>query len=371
MTPAYWTDGKTAERHNVSLAVIDNDLVFYDEDNNEIQRWPCAGLQLMEEVYRNDPVRLKHLEHPTQVITIHDHLFLEQLINKQPKLGRRHLVKYSATQRLLIFSAALTSIVLGMFVSIPYLASPIAASLPPSWEQSWGEGVASIMVKETCIAPEGQVALETLLNQITAGSNSRYQFNVVVSNDPMVNAFALPGGQIVIQRGLIDKANDSTEVAGVLAHEVAHIIERHPTEGVVRAIGTQVLIAGLIGDASTAASILSEASQLLIDMAYSRDDESEADELGVALLNKAGIRSDGLISFFEKLQVTTKQADVPDVLKYLSSHPAEQTRINSLNAIVQPDSEPAMNSKDWQALKNICDQIGPITEPPAKKDIQA
>lgn len=371
MIPAYWTDGKTAQRHNVKLSLLDDALVFYDTDNTELQRWPCAGLQLMEEVYRQGPARLKHKDHQTQVVTINDHAFLEILISKQPALRRRHLVKYSATQRLAIFGTTLASIVVAMFISIPYLASPIAASLPLSWEKSWGDGVASLMINETCTAPEGQLALNKLLQQITSVSRSRYTFKVNVTNDPLVNAFALPGGQIVIQKGLIDQADDGTEVAGVLAHEIAHIIERHPTEGVVRSIGTKVLIAGLIGDANTAASIIGEAGELLIDMAYSREDEAEADRLGISLLNKAGLRSDGLSVFFEKLQATNKELKLPDVLQYLSSHPSEQARIDNLNALMKPDAEPAMELKDWQALKNICDQVGPEPAPPAKVEVEA
>ena len=114
-----------------------------------------------------------------------------------------------------------------------------------------------------------------------------------VLKDRSVNAFAAPGGHVVVLSGLIDEAKSGDEVAGVLAHEIAHVIHRHPMESLVRAMGLAVLAEALSGD-----GLGGTAAMLLAVTAYSREAEAEADATAVALLEGSrGLRSVGLDRF--------------------------------------------------------------------------
>src|SRR5690606_26348291 len=107
-------------------------------------------------------------------------------------------------------------------------------------------------------------------------------FTVSVADDPQVNAFAAPGGRIVLLEGLLREAESPDEIAGVLAHEIGHVTERHPTAAALRLLGIQALLTGIFGDGSLA-SAAAGAGGLLVALSYSRDDERTADRLAAEL----------------------------------------------------------------------------------------
>ena len=180
----------------------------------------------------------------------------------------------------------------------------------------------------------------------TAEEAAAYKLHIV--NAKTVNAFAAPGGNIVIFKGLIDAAQSPDEVAGVLAHEMGHIIENHPVEFAVRQLGFKLLTTLLIGRDGTALGI----GQQLITLNYSRDAEREADAIAVERLRAANLRTDGLAKFLERL--ADKESNLPEIFKYLSTHPASSDRASSVRQ--NPSgARPAMTETIWQALKNICD----------------
>ncbi len=160
------------------------------------------------------------------------------------------------------------------------------------------------------------------------------QFTFTVLDTPIVNAFALPGGYIYITRGLLALAENEAEVAGVLAHEIGHVTARHSAEryGNVVAAGVATTLLGVIvgGPAADAAG---GAANIALQ-SYSRDQEFEADTLGVRYLSRAGYDPKGMSSFLEKLQAHSRleaelrgkpgEADKFDIMQ---THPRTTDRI--------------------------------------------
>ena len=184
-----------------------------------------------------------------------------------------------------------------------------------------------------------------------AAAGSPFQVTVRVIPRKTVNAFAAPGGQVVLFSGLIEKAESPEEVAGVMAHEIAHATERHPMQSMLRAAGVFLLAALLVGDTSTLGAFASEGAKVLLVLSYSRDTEREADRIGMELLNRAGIRGDGLVHFFARLQEEAKGKDRLPVL--FASHPMHAERVERLK-LLATGTQAALSPKQWRALRGIC-----------------
>ena len=184
------------------------------------------------------------------------------------------------------------------------------------------------------------------------------ELEIHVVESKQINAFALPGGQMVVFTGLLHHANSPEEVAGVLAHEIAHVTKRHGLERIIQSVGVITVVQLLMGDAT---GVMGMAVQLLTVATinnYSRDQESEADEEGVALLDAAGINPNGLAGFFEVLKEESPSDEntpeaLQDALSWMSTHPDTDQRIEHVTeltrAIPNPTYEPLV--VPWDAMK--------------------
>lgn len=161
----------------------------------------------------------------------------------------------------------------------------------------------------------------------------KYQFFVL--DDPMVNAFALPGGYVYVTRGLLAQANSEAELAAVLGHEVGHITGRHSAErysrGVVTSLGAMVLSAAL--DNPTASQALGVGSDLFLK-SYSREQENESDYLGLRYMTRAGYHPSGMPAFLTALEANTSlQGQINGQSgqgpSWFSTHPLTASRIQS------------------------------------------
>ena len=161
-----------------------------------------------------------------------------------------------------------------------------------------------------------------------------YHFYVVADKTP--NAFTIPGGHIFIHTGLFSMTENKHEIAGVLAHEIGHAFERHPTKGLTRAYGINYL-AGLVLDknAGTLRTLSIRITETGILTRYGRQDEIEADHLGFNLLKQSGYSPDGLLNFLVKIQRLQRD---PGLLQLLSSHPPTTERIETLKALQSRDA---------------------------------
>jgi predicted Zn-dependent protease len=168
----------------------------------------------------------------------------------------------------------------------------------------------------------------------------------VNSND--INAFALPGGPMFVNRGMLAAATTEGQVAGVLAHELSHALQHHPTRHLVRALGTSLLFDLMLGTGGA----LREAGEVALALSYSRDLEREADDGALALLDAAGISAAPFAGFFERLEAA--HAAGSGVPPWLRTHPATAERIAHIRAAAAAGGTPALSPEEWAALKGIC-----------------
>src|SRR5207244_7577123 len=174
---------------------------------------------------------------------------------------------------------------------------------------------------------------------------------VTIVDHPAVNAFAAPGGHIVVLRGLLERTRTPEELAGVLAHEIQHVYHRHPTRLVVQHTSAGLLAAAVAGDVSALMAYSLEAARILGTLRYSRQYEAEADAAGLRMLATARVDPRGLSSFLGQLVPAEKGA--PPALAYFASHPATAERITTLQRLaaeVRDTPTPIVTSRDWKDI---------------------
>lgn len=148
----------------------------------------------------------------------------------------------------------------------------------------------------------------------------------IIHDDGTANAFCAPGGYIFVYTGLMKYVYNTDELAGVLAHEMAHADRRHSTDGLTRDYGISLLLRLIFGDDGSA---VGELAGSLFSLNYSRSDEREADEYGVAYLCETAFVSDASKHFFERMAEENGTAYVPP---FLSTHPDDGTRVRTIEA---------------------------------------
>jgi len=174
-------------------------------------------------------------------------------------------------------------------------------------------------VKDTVVVGAIQKMVDRLKPHTKTFDGKPLEFRVTVVDAPIVNAFCLPGGRIVVFTGLLRKAADPDQVAAVLGHEMAHATLRHGLQRIAQSMGLVVAVQVMIGDIGGLMAVVAEVAQQGIITSYGREQETESDLEGLRMAHAAGIDGSALERFFGVLQ--DEHGDVPEVLQWLSSHP--------------------------------------------------
>jgi predicted Zn-dependent protease len=164
-----------------------------------------------------------------------------------------------------------------------------------------------------------------------------------------VNAIALPGGYVYVFQGLIAKAENADEIAGVIAHEIGHVANRDGTKAMLEGAGLSFLFGMLLGDFVGGGAVVLAARNVL-QSSYSREAEAAADAYGTDLMNKAGGDARALAVMLDKTGGATEPG-----MKILMDHPETKARIAAINRMAAArQASPFLEASEWAALKQIC-----------------
>ena len=243
--------------------------------------------------------------------------------------------------RAVMIGVLLSATVLFVGSRFPSWAAPL---VPLEWEERFGDALVGDFGGRFCKGRGGQAALNKMAARLAPDAGA---LNVRVVKIDLVNAVALPGGNIVIFEELLREADGPDEVAGILAHEIAHVEERHVTQALLRQLGMGVILAAFGG--TTGANI-----ETFMAARYSRGAEREADAAAIRRLQKAAISPHPTAAFFER--IAAQEAKAPQALTYLSSHPMSAERQRKFRASAQEGRSysPSLSRDDWEALWDIC-----------------
>ncbi len=218
--------------------------------------------------------------------------------------------------------------------------------VPLSQEKELGDKMEAQIAQQMPVAPADS-ELDKQINRIGARLIEPLTGTEIFMSDDSPNAFAIPGGSIYIHTGLIQFAQSEAELAGVMAHEIGHVYERHPAKSVSRQYGLQQLAGVLLPEnANKLQTMAAQFASGGILNKYGRDDEREADEIGYYVMKKAGYDPRGLLRFFERLQKATGGSSTP---AFFRSHPPTPERIQRLEALISQGEE-SIQFKDTREL---------------------
>ncbi len=240
----------------------------------------------------------------------------------------------------------------GVILAVPRMLAASIAELPTSVDRQLGDAaMAQVELSgEALEDPSVTAALETIVSRLSPFAARRgFDYRVHVIEGDEVNAFALPGGQIVVFTGLLRRAESADQVAGVLAHEMSHVTLRHGLRNVAHRAGLVLATQILLGDASGWTQLAADAAVLAQSNGYSREEEAAADAEGVRMMTAAGLDPEGMASFFQLLE------DEPgsEVPTWLSTHPDLGDRVAHVRALERTLRAAPRRplDVDWPAVK--------------------
>jgi len=356
-----YLNGRSAKRHPITIQLAREALHIRTSDDRSVT-WPYNRIRQIQGSYEGEPVRLEYGAEPAQSIVVQDIGFLDALQEAAvTRIGHVHDPRRRTLRlRLTVVSAlALVPVIAGLYLwGIPSVANILAPLMPLSWEERLGNSVFEHVAPADlrCNDARRSAKLERILGRLSAAvSDSPYHLQLTVVDRPVINAFALPGGRIVVLRGLLEAADTPEQLAGVLAHELQHVYKRHSVRAVMEQVSTGLLIAAVTGDITGTLASGIEGARVLGMLRYSRLHEEEADREGLRMLKAAEIDAAGMIAFYRMME--GKQSRRTNAPSYLSTHPDTGDRIANLVTLAGPSPlNPAalLSGEEWNDARSIC-----------------
>ncbi|MCP2042080.1 M48 family metallopeptidase [Pontibacter sp. HSC-36F09] len=313
--------------------------------------WELAGIHQSE--FNDATTLLRYGKFPQQSISVVDKEFKEAL--QQQYRGTAFLKSsYNSVLSLGLTGIAIMALsLLGLLVAfviwgVPALADRVAMHFPQSYERQLGEQLYTKMLQGYQVNEEKTAALNAYLSELETDLDYPITAAVVTSDE--VNAFAIPGGYVVVYEGIIDKMEQHEELAALMGHELAHIQKRHSLRAMTRSLSYYMLASVFFGDVSGVAAVLVDNASSLRNLEYSRNLELEADRYGLELLRRNELNPQGVVLLMERLQTS----DSSEMLAFLSTHPNSEERIRVLNELIgegkQPYKKNPVLQRHWEKL---------------------
>lgn len=341
---------------------------------------PFEGTELVLGGASNRLVFIKHPSVSDWSIYTSDLAILNHSAIKNHPTLKKHSRKVKNSRQ---FAWVIVALVAFLIVAAPtyvvfnmdVLAKSVVSQIPVEWETRLAEtSMAQMQInQEFYDREETDQLLKPLVNPLLdALSSTPYDYQFYIVNDASLNAFALPGGHVVIHTGLILKADTAEELLGVLGHEISHVTEQHGLRNVVSSAGVYLVLSALIGDVNGLMATVAGAAPLLLNMSYSRKFETEADTKGFELLVSANVDPRGFARFFEKMKQEEEERMVKleddkarealeFAMKYISSHPGTEDRMAHINKMSESSQGPYMDlQSEFEQLKQVI--TGYVTE---------
>ncbi|MEH6402744.1 MAG: M48 family metallopeptidase [Sneathiella sp.] len=361
-TIARYFDGRSSQSETVRIEVYGSTLLISNEEGGEVDRWLLAEIRDENASIRAGDVNLSIATgNPARLIS-EDITFIDELEKYCPNIRKKRAGAPGWWRPVaVVVSVAIVSVGLFFTIGLPGIASFIANVLPVETRQNIGLTVEDQMIRTfskgaeegdaVCNSIPGQDALEKMIEKLSNADGVReFPLSVVVIKSKTANAFALPGGHMVVMSALIDRAKSANALAGVLSHEISHVEEKHPTRLFVSNLGIAAILSLAFGDI-TGGTIFAGAGQLALGAAYSRDFERTADNRAIDIMSTLNFDISEVIPLLQSL---VPKKNVSSLFSLFASHPDMEGRIAQLVEIGSTGESSPLTKGEWLSLKSIC-----------------
>ncbi|HXH19989.1 MAG TPA: M48 family metallopeptidase [Chitinophagales bacterium] len=354
--PAYegrYFDGQSARPHSVSVTISNRRLSLSSDGafRREVFQHEITGT----EIVGSDRMLIRFGAEGAELLDVRSSEFVKQFRLQFPYVKHsqnvlERIANASGKGMVAILMVLVASVLLIYFFVIPWVGDVSARFFPQQYEEELGSMMYRNIIPQYTIDTVKTNLVNELVENIDFQSPYRLQF-VVVDYDQK-NAFAMPGGYIVIYSGIMDDMEDYSDLLGLLGHEVSHINKKHTLRSLFRSLSSYIFISILLNDVNGVTTVVLENANSLKTLSFSRKLEQEADLEGLKIMFHNRVDPYGMVRLFENLM---KDSDLPDAMEFMSTHPVTEKRISYLKEKISEteyEVEPHENMKlIWEKLK--------------------
>jgi len=335
----------------INFNIQSHQISFLHPDTFEAIIWDVSKIQLV--TYKEDHLILRYgHKDPFEYLELNQSEDIESLRSKvaaSSLFSQKSNLK-SNTSLLGIFSILIGFVLLlgfSYFYALPSLNQWAANRTPKEWEIKMGDSA----IQQFLANEQEDVNKSNILNQFFDSLNisSIYPIKLYVVNDSIINAFAMPGGHIVVYKGILDRMCSYQELVGLLGHELAHIEKQHSLKTIYQTVSSYLMISLIFGDLTGIAAIFVEQANNIKNLSYSRSFELESDQEGLRLMLERNINPQGLLDLFNILKSTHTDNQLQS--SFFSTHPLTEERIQIIEASIKP-SHTYQNYPELEQLFN-------------------
>ena len=294
--------------------------------NPRVVYWSYSQIK-KENFWHNGRAVIRYEGYPEQVIEVGQKEFvqkLEDIFRYRERSWLSKTLNKNVMGIVKVFTVFLGLLFAAYIWLVPFLAGRLANRVPASYEESLGNGIYNTLKPGFSIDEKKTEYINNFFSELNIPT--KYNIRITVVNENSANAFAIPGGNIVVYDKIIAGMNNYEDLAALLSHEFTHVENKHTTRSLFRQLGSAVFLSVILGDLGSIANVLIRHAGNLKSLNYSRRLEKEADLNGLQILSERKIDCNGFVRLFELLKKETDKISSPPI-EWISSHPNLDKRI--------------------------------------------
>jgi beta-barrel assembly-enhancing protease len=358
MERGVYFDGKTSRPYPCDLAFDSSSKsIVISPEGLTSQSWPI-NLVSHSEFKGVGKTTLQFGTFPFQSIEYTDHTaFANQVNHALPKRKEgftafaNELVNSGMSGAIVLIILVSSALISVYVFALPWIAEQAVLSLPMAYEVKFGDKVYDSLITNEKIDKKKSKALTQFAQNIDF--ETKYPLKFTVIDDDQVNAFALPGGHVVVYTEMLDKLQKPEQLVALLGHEVSHIKNKHSLKNMGREFSGKIFLGLIFGDAGGMLDFAFDKAHSIAGLSYSRNMETEADLKGLEVMSHNKLDSQGMVGLMQILQKEEQKTGM-SIPAYLSTHPMTKKRLANIQKAPQPiDTKPLAEDllKTWNELK--------------------
>ena len=350
-TAAIYFDGESSTPHTVELFLDKKKEVFYFE--NQKKEGINLGIKESDFKQKSDSFVIQSKEDVSKSIIVKEPLFINNLKTYLEETGNvnwyQKLINLGFKVHSIIAITILGFIGLSYLYILPYIAEKAVVLVPESYDTNLGNLVFKQSLMTSTIDSVKSEKLNLFAKELKLNNNKNAHFTVVNSN--IINAYALPNGDIVVFSGILDAMKNYDELAALIGHEVSHVNNRDSMKMLCRNLSGYLFISAILGDTNGVMAVIGDNANTLQSLSFSREFEHQADADGFQILVNNKVNPKGMSNLFKRLEEDKNDFSIHE---FLSSHPITNERINDIDKLIKSKS---YTFNENLKLKNLFDQI--------------
>ncbi|HRG31857.1 MAG TPA: M48 family metallopeptidase [Saprospiraceae bacterium] len=332
---AVYYSGIKPKGQAVTFQIEGEEIRIFDEENEELSLWNKELLSRQH--YNENHLLIKWgIRDPFEYLEIQDSTAIEALNQAFPqkKFFEKPGFTWGSFYSILAIVAFSTVLLFftAYFYGLPSLTQWASEKVPLDWELKIGQASIEKYSESAALDSLKTQYLNDFYNEL--GHHSKYQIQFYYLKDSIVNAFAMPGGFIVINDGIMDKMTDYRQLVGLMGHEIAHIEERHTLKTIFKSLGAYFVIQLALGHFGAVSGVLIENLSSIQNLSYSREFELAADRASFYWMKNLKISTNGMVDMFNVLKMEEAK-NIQNLPEFLSTHPMTEDRIQKIKDLIQ------------------------------------